>query len=134
MPNRIFLDTSFVLALINERDQYHDQAEALSYKFESSSLITTDAILLEIGNALAKDFREEAVAIIKVLRSSRRIEVVGIDARLLEMGLEIYEKYRDKTWGLVDCISFVVMQEKMLAEVLTFDGDFTQAGFTIVSE
>lgn len=96
---------------LNERDQYHDQAEALSYKFENSPLVTTDAILLE-----------------------KRVEVVGIDAKLLELGLEIYEQYRDKTWGLVDCISFVVMREKMLAEVLTFDGDFTQAGFTIVSD
>src|SRR5437868_8526925 len=111
MPNRIFVDTSFVLALINERDQYHDQAEALSYRFENSPLITTDAILLEIGNALAKDFREEAVVIIKVLRSSHRVEVVEIGAKLFEKGLEVYQKYNDKTWGLVDCISFVVMQE-----------------------
>ena len=132
MPNRIFVDTSFVLALINERDQYHDQAETLSHKFENSFLITTDAVLLEIGNAMAKDFREEAVAIIKVLRSSKRVEVVEIDGRLFEKGLEAYEKYRDKTWGLVDCISFVAMQENEITEALTFDGDFTQAGFIAV--
>jgi predicted nucleic acid-binding protein len=59
MPNRIFVDTSFVLVLINERDQYHDQAENLSYKFATSPLVITDAILLEIDNATAKDFREE---------------------------------------------------------------------------
>jgi len=98
MPNRVFVDTSFVLTLINERDQYHDQAETLSYKFEHSLLITTDAVLLEIGNALAKDFRAEAIALIKVLRSSNRVDVAEIDKRLL-----------------------------------TFDGDFTQAGFTVVS-
>lgn len=127
MPDRIFVDTSFVLALINERDQYHDQAEALSYNFENSPLIITDAVLLEIGNALAKDFREEAVMIIKVLRSSKRVEVVEIDAQLFEKGLGVYQKYDDKTWGLVDCISFVVMQEYGIAEVLTFDGDFTRS-------
>ncbi len=33
MPDRIFVDTSFVIALINEKDQYHDQAHALSYKY-----------------------------------------------------------------------------------------------------
>ncbi len=104
MPSRIFVDTSFVLALINERDQCHDQAEAFSHSFENSPLIITDAVLLEIGNALAKDFREEAVAIIKVLRSSKRVEVIEIDSRLFEKGLEAYEKYDDKTWGLVDCI------------------------------
>ncbi len=45
MHDSIFVDTSFVIALINEKDQYHDEAEALSYKFENSSLITTDAVL-----------------------------------------------------------------------------------------
>jgi predicted nucleic acid-binding protein len=133
MPNRIFLDTSFVLALINERDQYHDQAERLSHKFENSSLITTDAVLLEIGNAMAKDFRAEAAAIIKVLRSSQRVKVLETGAQLFEKGLDFYEKYSDKTWGLVDCISFILMQENGVMEALTFDGDFTQAGFTVVS-
>jgi uncharacterized protein len=134
MPNRIFVDTSFALALINERDQYHDQAENLSHRFENSPLITTDAVLLEIGNAMAKDFREEAVAVIKVLRGSERVEVIETGERLFEKGLEVYEKYSDKTWGLVDCISFVVMQEHGLTEALTFDGDFTQAGFIAISE
>lgn len=133
MPPRIFVDTSFVLALINERDQYHDQAEKLSHKFENSPLITTDAVLLEIGNAMAKDFREEAVEIIKVLRSSNRVEIIEIGERLFERGLEIYDKYSDKTWGLVDCISFIVMQENGITEALTFDGDFTQAGFIVIS-
>src|SRR2546429_1759813 len=84
MPDRIFVDTSFVLALINERDQHHDQAETLSFKFEQSFLITTVAVLLEIGNALAKDFRRQANAVLKLLRTSNRVEVVNIDDQLLE--------------------------------------------------
>ncbi len=132
MPSRIFVDTSFVLALINERDRYQDQAEHLSHKLENSLLLITDAVLLEIGNAMAKHFREQAIAIIKVLRSAKRVKVTEIDERLFEAGLEVYEKCVDKTWGLVDCISFVVMQENGLTEVLTFDGDFTQAGFIVI--
>jgi uncharacterized protein len=131
MPDRLFVDTSFVIALINERDQYHDQAEALSYKFENSQLMTTGAVLLEIGNALAKDFRGDAVRVIRVLRHSKRVEVAEVDETLSEKGLAVYEKYSDKTWGLVDCISFVVMWEAGVTEVLTFDEDFGQAGFTM---
>lgn len=32
MPDKIFVDTSFVIALINEKDQFHEQAKALSYQ------------------------------------------------------------------------------------------------------
>jgi predicted nucleic acid-binding protein len=35
----------------------------------------------------------------------------------------------DKEWGLTDCISFVMMQERGLTTVLTVDKHFEQAGF-----
>ena len=38
MSNRLFLDTSFVLALMNERDQYHAVAENISYKLRTPHL------------------------------------------------------------------------------------------------
>lgn len=82
MPNRIFVDTSFVIALINDKDQYYDPAQSLSYEFDNSPLATTEAVLLEIGNALAKDFRKEAIEIIKALRSGHNTDVIEIDARL----------------------------------------------------
>ena len=62
MPDKVFVDTSFVLALINERDQYHDQAQKLSFKFEQSLLVTTVAVLLEIGNAMASMNTPKALA------------------------------------------------------------------------
>ncbi len=133
MPSRIFVDTSFVLALINEKDQYHEPAKILSRQFETSSLITTDGVLLEIGNALAKDYREEAVETIKTLRHSKTVEVRTIDSELFEKGFAVYQKYDDKKWGLVDCLSFVVMWEVGVTEVLTFDDDFRQAGFVVLN-
>lgn len=41
--------------------------------------------------------------------------------------------YQDKEWGLVDCISFVVMWEAGVTQVLTFDQHFAQAGFQVLS-
>ena len=35
----------------------------------------------------------------------------------------------DKEWGLTDCVSFVVMQERNLTQALTTDRHFSQAGF-----
>ena len=64
MSNPLFVDTGYVIALINENDQHHQEALALADKYEKATLITTDAILLEIGNALSRIAREEAIAII----------------------------------------------------------------------
>lgn len=57
MSNEIFVDTSFVIALINEKDQYYTQVQKLSFRLNEYPLVTTDAVLLEIGNALAKHYR-----------------------------------------------------------------------------
>ncbi|PSB11088.1 PIN domain nuclease [filamentous cyanobacterium CCP1] len=129
MSNRIFVDSGFVIALINQRDQYHNQALQLADRFENSPLLTTDAVLLEIGNALSRSHKQEAAAIIEYFLTSVEVEVVHLNARLLNQALVLYRKYQDKAWSLVDCLSFVVMQEADIVQVLSFDQHFTQAGF-----
>ena len=54
MQEQIFIDTRFVIALVSERDQYHQQALELADMLETANLITTDAVLLEIGNGLSR--------------------------------------------------------------------------------
>ncbi|MSP12567.1 MAG: PIN domain-containing protein [Chloroflexi bacterium] len=128
----IFVDTSFVIALINERDQYHAQALELADKVDGQSLLITDAVLLEVGNALARSYKVEAIEVIDDLLSSEDVEVVRLTTELFSQAFELYKTQIDKTWGLVDCISFVVMQNQNIGRVLTFDHHFVQAGFQVL--
>lgn len=121
MSNRLFVDTLFVVALINTRDQYHQQASALSDQLEGESLLVTDAVLLEIGNAPARNYREEAAEVIQEFFSSDEVEIVRLDPRLFDRAFEMYTKHQDKEWGLTDCISFVVMKDAGIKAALTFD-------------
>ncbi len=41
----------------------------------------------------------------------------------------LYCQRNDKNWGIVDCISFIVMEEGRITEALTTDIHFQQAGF-----
>ncbi len=129
MQNKVFFDTSFGIALINGKDQHHAAAQRLAPIYMRSYLITSDAVLLEIGNALAKNFKTETVEIIKALQESPKTEIVETSGSLFEEGLELYGKFADKTWGLVDCISFVVMREHKISDALISDKHFVQAGF-----
>lgn len=126
---KLFVDTLFVVALINPRDQYHDCASALAERFEQFPLIMTDCILLEIGNALARNFKSEAVTIINAFQEAEEVEIVNLSPELFARGYSLFKQYQDKQWGLVDCISFVVMQEAGIDQALTFDKHFVQAGF-----
>jgi predicted nucleic acid-binding protein len=58
------MDTGFVVALVNENDQYHQKALKLANQFEGYPTAITDVILLEIGNSLAKNFKAQAIEII----------------------------------------------------------------------
>lgn len=129
MAARTFVDTLFVIALINQRDQYHERAAELAARYERERFLTTDAVLLEIGNALAKKYRQEAVEVITHLLTSEDVEVVRLTPALFDESFALYKSHEDKEWGLIDCISFVVMHQTGIQDALTFDQHFVQAGF-----
>ena len=140
VSSQIFLDTLFVVALINPRDQYHAKASELAAKYESHPLLVTDAVLLEIGNGLArklaqcrarlkKNYKQEAIEVIEDFLDSEEVEIIRLTPELFQRAFELYKKYNDKDWGLIDCISFVVMTDRRVTEALTFDQHFQQGGF-----
>lgn len=128
----VFLDTSFAIALASPTDEYHQRAEEIAVEvgLRKTRLVTTRAILLEIGNGLASlRYRAEAVRVLSSLETSPGVEVLPMSEDLYQRGFDLFRRRPDKEWGLVDCISFQVMQERGITESLTTDGHFEQAGF-----
>jgi uncharacterized protein len=125
----IFVDSNYIVALISTRDQHHKQANALSVEVAGTPLITTEPVLLEIGNALARNHKAFAVAVIEKAKQSKDIQLVRLSRGLFDRGLDLYSTHHDKEWGLVDCISFVVMRDFGVTDALTHDIHFAQAGF-----
>lgn len=128
--DRLFLDTAFIQALLNPRDDYHNQAKQLLPRIRAATEVwITEAIFTEVGNALSAFNRAGAVQFIQQCYRTENIRVVSIDTELLMQALALYQTRSDKTWGLTDCISFVVMQQQNLTDVVTGDRHFIQAGF-----
>jgi predicted nucleic acid-binding protein len=126
---RTLIDTLFVVALINQRDQHHERAAELAESYEGRQFLITDALLLEIGNALARRYRPQAIEVIEHFLSSKDVEVVRLTPDLFEQAFVLYKAHEDKEWGLTDCVSFVAMREAGIQDALTFDQHFVQAGF-----
>lgn len=85
---------------------------------------------MEIGNALSKRrYRAAAVALLSSLELDLSIEVVPLSPELYAEAFDLYRGRPDKEWGLVDCVSFVVMKARGITEALTADEHFEQAGF-----
>ena len=126
----VFLDTFFIQALLNRRDNFHSLEKALFPQVQSiPEVYTTEAVLVEIGNALASVNREGAAEFIRSCYTTPNLKVISVDTSLLEKAVELYEARTDKEWGLTDCISFVVMRERHITSVLSADVHFRQASF-----
>jgi predicted nucleic acid-binding protein len=48
---------------------------------------------------------------------------------LLRRAFDLFRSRSDKSWGLTDCVSFILMQEAGITDALTADVHFQQAGF-----
>ena len=135
MNKKYFIDTSYLIALLNRGDKWHDAA--IYWKNEivknNINLVTTEYILVEIADGLASlKFRRQAEQTILFLRASQNIDIIPASMSLFEKGLEIYKGYSDKEWGLTDCISFAVMKAHDITDVLSADKHFKQAGFAVL--
>ena len=129
MSTKTFIDTLFVIALINQRDQYHERAVELAAAYQGRRFVVTDGVLLEIGNALARKYRQQAVEVIEDFLSSEDVDVVRLTPDLFAQAFDLYKLHEDKEWGLIDGISFAVMRAAEIQDALTFDQHFVQAGF-----
>lgn len=130
---RLFLDTVFVQALLNRRDRYHNWAlSVLPIVQDAVEVWTTEAVLVEIGNALSAYNRKAAASFIQQCYVTSNIRVISVDTELLQEAVELYDNRSDKMWGLTDCISFLVMHRLGVTTAVTADHHFQQAGFEVL--
>lgn len=125
----VFLDTSFLIALVLSDDEHHARAVAWQ-RATRCRLITTEYVLVELMDALSRaTLRDLAVRIVEALTANAEVSVVPASAELLRDGFSLYRTSRDKDWGATDCISFAAMRAAGVREALTSDHHFEQAGF-----
>lgn len=128
--SEILVDTSFVLALLNTKDQHHEAAVAMENGVPEVRLVVTRAVCMEIGNALTGPlFRARAGDLLASMEDDPRFVILPWDERVYSSALGLFRNRPDKNWSLTDCISFVVMRGRGITEALTADNHFRQAGF-----
>ncbi len=130
----IFVDTAGWGNLIDLTQPYHTLAANLyrNARQQGTKLVTTNYVITELVALLSSPLRlprPMIVAFIQSLKSSPCICIVHIDAATDEQAWQLLKQRQDKTWSLVDCASFVVMQQRGAMEALTTDHHFEQAGF-----
>lgn len=127
-----FLDASGWIASLNRDDGLHKQALQVLARLRQGQcrVWTTDWIIAETGNGLARTrARQQFALAVRRAFTSPFVSVVRVDEMILRDSLNLYEQVADKTWGIVDCASIVIMRREGIRHVISGDHHFEQAGF-----
>ena len=132
--NEVFVDTSGWASFFVRTEPHHAKAIELMTQWQQQNgrVVTTNYILSELAALFTSPLRVPRSTIldcIQTIRSRPWVEVVHIDPSLDEAAWKLFGDRLDKEWSLVDCASFVVMQQRGLTDALTADHHFEQAGF-----
>jgi len=115
----LFADTSFPVALYNEKDNNHRQAKHFSSEIDNQSLfIISDYIFDEVltvlpvrvGNFLSTQAGEKILA-------DDRIQILQTDEEIFQKAWLIYRMFKDKRWSFTDCTSYVFMKNLSIKEL-----------------
>ena len=134
ISNKVFVDTSWYKAFLDQNDDFFSLAIDQYKKIKSEEIVfvTTNFIIdealtlirIRCGLQLALKFRDmlsEMDSILQVIRVLPEDE---------EKAWEWFPKDWSKL-SFTDCTSFAVMKRLGLSDVATFDNHFTQAGFKV---
>jgi predicted nucleic acid-binding protein len=130
--SRVFIDTSAAYALLVASDANHEKASKTFRRLadQKAALTTTSYVLLEtyaligrrMGLAAVKSFRENMQPLLEVIWVNQRLHEKGLDF-LLERGME--------SLSLVDAVSFQAIRDRNIDEVFAFDRHFAQEGLDL---
>ena len=132
--SKLFVDTSGWGNLLDRSQPFHSLAATL-YRVarqQNHGIITTNYIIAELVALLTSPLqltRPQIITFVQSLKQSPYIKILHIDARTDHQAWELLSSREDKNWSLVDCSSFVIMQQRNITEALTSDRHFEQAGF-----
>jgi uncharacterized protein len=66
-------------------------------------------------------------------KSSPRVEIIHLDPQLAARAWDRCQRFADKEWDWIDCVSFEIMDQRGIRSALTLDHHFELAGFQILA-
>ncbi len=132
---RVFVDSSVYLALLDEDDEHHRHATQILNQLANARYrqFTTNVLLIE-SHALILSVlgRAQAAQFLTDMQESHTV-IVRVRASDEARAKHILFQYADKDFSFADAISFAVMERLGIRLAFTFDRDFAQYGFTVLT-
>ncbi|MEO7659926.1 MAG: VapC toxin family PIN domain ribonuclease [Pyrinomonadaceae bacterium] len=109
-----------------------DPDDSENARNDGTRLVTTNYVIAELVALFTSPFhisRPRIIEYIDGIKQSPSVDLIHIDHGLGNQAWKLLTERDDKNWSLVDCSSFVVMQDEGITESLTTDHHLEQGGF-----
>ena len=128
----VFVDSGYWISRIDFGDQLNERSVEVVKSLGQCRLITSEMVLIEVLNhfsARGDNARKAAFDAVAGIKVNPDIDVIPLTSAEFGRAVERYGSRLDQSWSLVDCSSFVLMEERGIRDALAYDVDFVQAGF-----
>ncbi|KAF5411073.1 MAG: hypothetical protein C5S47_05080 [Candidatus Methanogasteraceae archaeon] len=123
----IFVDSSYYIAIVDTKDQWHKKSLELSEYIENSISVVSSFIISEVVTEIGRRSGGK-VAYNLYNYFTDNCKIIYIDRDLLSESMEIVLKY-DGTLSLADAASIAIMDNMKIGEIISFDSDFDKVDF-----
>src|SRR5690349_13578557 len=118
---QLFVDTSGWGNLVDRREPFHSLAASIyrAAKNQNRKCVTTNYVIAEIVAVMTSPLRfprPDVVKFIDGLKTSPFVEIAHVDPTLDSDAWKLLQGRSDKEWSLVDCASFVLMDQRNMTE------------------
>ena len=118
----IFVDSSYFIAIANREDRWHGRAKRLTPRLEREDLVTSDLVLSEAVTGVASILGGKAgKEAFDVIVDNCTIEFASRER--CSSAITTFLHY-DGTLSFADSVSLVMMGERGMQRIASFDADF----------
>ncbi|MHA1611383.1 MAG: type II toxin-antitoxin system VapC family toxin [Promethearchaeota archaeon] len=130
--NKIFIDTSFIIAFFNKKDKNHPKARKIFQKSMEMDPETKFVYSDYVFDELITFLKARKIPVKKISKIGDNIlgsniwKIIRIDEESFNQSWEMIKKYHDKEWSFTDSTSFIIMVEMNILCYLSYDEHFGQ--------
>ncbi|MCJ7841121.1 PIN domain-containing protein [Lederbergia sp. NSJ-179] len=135
--DKLFIDTGAWIALIQEKDQFHERASSFlksldfSVKRVSSSYVIAETytwLRYRAGVSYANQF----LGIIEKSKQNGTLNIILDHNETLQLAEQLLKDFPDQKLSYVDAVSMAIMKTEQIQKVFGFDRHFYLLKFEIV--
>ncbi|MBN1960549.1 MAG: PIN domain-containing protein [Deltaproteobacteria bacterium] len=123
--NRIFIDTSAIIALLSQNDTAHKQSVKIFARLQNkqAKLISTSYVLVETYALIQRRFGYQALLSFRT-EFAPLIDIIWISANEHEQALDFLAAKKINDLSLVDAVSLTIIKRENIHYAFAFDRHF----------